>query len=261
MKSQDINRTRLGDILLKKGLITNDQLQFAIDAQKNSPLQLGEILIEKKWVSQWQINRALQVQSKLRNAVLTSILSLSPLALVGCGGASESSPEQNPVPSEQVIGELQGEDGAEEDASVNPIDDSAGSEGVSGGVAVVQDDDAGAGSVDAGSGDDSLGGAEQSNPDQDNDTPQEVSSGAVQFSWAYPTHRTDGSDFEVYQVKNFRIYQVSEEGDVDTVYEVDALDTDYKIEALSQGQYHFSITVVDTEGLESGFSETVSVSI
>ena len=51
-------KTRLGDLLLEKGLITEEQLHLAIQIQKTDQLQLGEILVANGWVTKRQINKA-----------------------------------------------------------------------------------------------------------------------------------------------------------------------------------------------------------
>lgn len=246
MKSQEFRTTRLGDILVKKGLITDQQLQYAIDAQKTSALPIGEILIENNWVTQWQIKRALRVQSKLRNVVLTSLISLSPLALVGCGsGGGGTEANQNSAVAEQTINASQlnadntnssNNDSTEfQTASILSLEESGSSE-TSPEEAIVTVNNV----------------QETIEPEALND---------IQLSWNYPEQRTDGSEFEVFEAQSFKIYRMSDTGEVDSVHQVDGLDTNYKFENLSQGQYHFAITVVDIEGLESELSEAISVSI
>ena len=50
---------RLGDILVRKGLLTEAQLQEAIGVQKNSGKQLGETLVSMKFVTEEQLAEAL----------------------------------------------------------------------------------------------------------------------------------------------------------------------------------------------------------
>jgi len=42
---------RIGTLLVDRGLITNDQLQSAIEVQRATHKQLGEILIEQKIIT------------------------------------------------------------------------------------------------------------------------------------------------------------------------------------------------------------------
>ena len=62
-------------------------------------------------------------------------------------------------------------------------------------------------------------------------------------------------------INSYRIYQLSGEGGVDTVYEIEGVDTEYQINNLSQGDYNFAITTLDEDGLESEYSQTISVSV
>jgi hypothetical protein len=244
MDSQNVSKTRLGDILLKKGLITAEQLQLAIDAQKTSDLPLGEILVANQCLTHGQIKKALKVQSKLRNAVLTSILSFSPLALVGCGGASEIGLDESTQVVEQVV-----------DSSQANADESSENTESSDVITNASSDNNEAG--DQGAIEDQLD--DQSTLVDVVNEPEVLRD--VQLSWAYPSQRTDGSDFEVYEAKTFRIYRIAASGGVDSMQEVDGLETEYKFESLPLGQHYFAITVVDSEGLESDFSETISVTI
>lgn len=44
-------KTRIGELLLKHGIITEAQLQEALDVQKKSQRKLGEILLEKGYLN------------------------------------------------------------------------------------------------------------------------------------------------------------------------------------------------------------------
>ena len=49
-------KLRLGDLLLSRGVITEDQLEYALSEQKKMGLKLGETLIRLGFVNQEQIN-------------------------------------------------------------------------------------------------------------------------------------------------------------------------------------------------------------
>jgi hypothetical protein len=73
--------SRLGQILINKGLINRDQLDTAIQLQLTSQKRLGEILVEQGLLSERQLNKALTKQSNLRlTATLVAAL-LSPFQL------------------------------------------------------------------------------------------------------------------------------------------------------------------------------------
>lgn len=140
-KSQ-ADRTRLGTLLVERHLISEQQLQNAIAEQKASHKQLGEILVESNLVSSRQIRSLLRVQKRLRATILTSVLSVTPLALAGCGGgAGGSSPravESSEVQSQNVVVE-QGQSSPaettlrpESPTESTPSDSSQGEQSVSG---------------------------------------------------------------------------------------------------------------------------------
>lgn len=206
MSSNQRQKTRLGDLLLERGLITEAQLLLAIQEQKTSSLQLGEILVSKGWISKRHIRKTLRIQSKIRNAILTSILSFSPMILVGCGG-SQSQVDSSETVAEQSIATSQGQQNGS-NSTLNVGDGST-----------------------------------------------------IHLSWDYPLERTDGSELEVYEIESFRVYQLDGNGDVGAVHVVDGLETEFDIPGLDDGEYRFAVTVIDTDGLESDYSQVVTVSV
>lgn len=88
------DRTLLGHLLIERNLISREQLDQAIRLQKLTQRQLGQILVEQNLISERQIRRLLRVQKRLRTTLLTSILSLTPFALQGCGGGAAAATEE-----------------------------------------------------------------------------------------------------------------------------------------------------------------------
>ncbi|WP_165668254.1 hypothetical protein [Metapseudomonas otitidis] len=74
--------SRLGQILVNKGLITTQQLDAAIKAQLTSDKRLGEVLIEQGLLSKRQLEKALKRQSNLRLAATLVAALLSPFQMV-----------------------------------------------------------------------------------------------------------------------------------------------------------------------------------
>lgn len=66
-------RKRLGDLLVKQQLLTEDDLQSALEKQKGSGKKIGEILVEEGYLSDDVIARALQMQLGLHVVQLTGI--------------------------------------------------------------------------------------------------------------------------------------------------------------------------------------------
>ncbi len=57
-----MERQRLGDILVARGVVTEEQIQEALELQKQHGKKLGEILIAKRWVSDQDVLAALSGQ-------------------------------------------------------------------------------------------------------------------------------------------------------------------------------------------------------
>lgn len=94
----NIKATRLGDILLEKGLLRDDQLKLAIAEQKRrrttidssdkrmmDATSLGEILIEMGYITRQQLKRGLNWQMYLRK--MTLVMSLVAPMMGAAGGA------------------------------------------------------------------------------------------------------------------------------------------------------------------------------
>lgn len=62
------DKTRLGDLLIHRGYITEAQLQAALEEQENSNLRLGECLIDMGYVSRFDIWWAVKRQMIIRVA-------------------------------------------------------------------------------------------------------------------------------------------------------------------------------------------------
>ena len=77
--TRSTNRSRLGQILIEKKLISQDQLDAAIRAQEQSGRRLGEILADMKLITQAQVRGAVRRQRSLRMAAALATALLGPL--------------------------------------------------------------------------------------------------------------------------------------------------------------------------------------
>lgn len=59
------NKKGLGEILIKAGLITEEQLELALQRQKSSGIKLGELLIAEKTITEKQLVEALEYQLRI----------------------------------------------------------------------------------------------------------------------------------------------------------------------------------------------------
>ena len=83
------HKTRLGDLLVKRGVISPQQLSSALAEQKYSTAPLGEILVQLGYISKRQLTRNLGRQSLLRATALTATILLSPLASTSAVAATQ----------------------------------------------------------------------------------------------------------------------------------------------------------------------------
>lgn len=75
------HRPRLGEILLKRGIITQKQLDVAIREQSQTHEKLGKILFLHGWATTSQLASALRSQHKLLSSATVMLLQASSLAL------------------------------------------------------------------------------------------------------------------------------------------------------------------------------------
>mgnify|MGYP006957516855 FL=1 len=89
MSSQQ--HSRLGQILINKGLINRGQLDAAIQLQLTNQKRLGETLVEQGLLTERQLKKALSKQSNLRLAATLIAALLSPFQI-----ASANAPREQP---------------------------------------------------------------------------------------------------------------------------------------------------------------------
>lgn len=81
------NRMRLGEILIKAGILTEDQLNHGLAKQQHTRAPIGEILIELGYVTEAQIKHALELQYgvksfEFKSRVPTELTRLIPESLI-----------------------------------------------------------------------------------------------------------------------------------------------------------------------------------
>ena len=77
-------RFRLGDLLVQDNLITTEQLEQALAAQRSGGLKLGQVLVDHGWITEAQIAKAVARQLRapfVNNVVSPSLYSPAALAL------------------------------------------------------------------------------------------------------------------------------------------------------------------------------------
>ena len=66
-------RMRLGDLLIKQDVLTEENLKKALELQKGTGKKIGEVLVENGFITEEMIARALQTQLGLKVIQLTGI--------------------------------------------------------------------------------------------------------------------------------------------------------------------------------------------
>lgn len=107
--SDDIQASRLGNILVEKGLIDMQQLREAVTEQRRrrdlldpkdtaalETTSLGEVLIDLGYISRQQLKRGLSWQLYLRK--MTLVMSLCAPLMSWMGGAQAASPANHYIP-------------------------------------------------------------------------------------------------------------------------------------------------------------------
>ena len=64
---------RLGDLLIKQDVLTEENLKKALELQKGTGKKIGEVLVENGFITEEMIARALQTQLGLKVIQLTGI--------------------------------------------------------------------------------------------------------------------------------------------------------------------------------------------
>ena len=67
-------RMRLGDILTKQHIITEDQLKKALELQKGTGKKIGEVFVDSGMITEEMIVRALQMQLGLKVVRLSGVV-------------------------------------------------------------------------------------------------------------------------------------------------------------------------------------------
>ena len=95
-------KSRLGLLLIKKGLINQQQLDDALKAQITSTLRLGEVFIEQGFLTERQLKKALKRQSRHRFIAALIAMILGPMSFGAFANGSSTSQAQDKASSSQV---------------------------------------------------------------------------------------------------------------------------------------------------------------
>jgi len=88
--SKSIQRNRLGELLVRKGIISHNELRHALKEQKNTSRPLGQIFIENSVISPWQLKMLLCRQTVLRGFAAGLLFAASFNSFSGNGAHAET---------------------------------------------------------------------------------------------------------------------------------------------------------------------------
>ncbi|MGM0451118.1 MAG: pilus assembly protein PilB [Pseudomonadota bacterium] len=76
---QQLEKSRLGRLLVNRGYITDAQLQQALEEQRLSGDKLGTVLVHAGWLTERELNRTLRHQNRYRYAAALTAMVVTPL--------------------------------------------------------------------------------------------------------------------------------------------------------------------------------------
>lgn len=86
-------------------------------------------------------------------------------------------------------------------------------------------------------------------------------SGSVTLAWTPPTTRSDGEPISPGEIGGYNVHYGTSSGNYSRKEDVQYPNDQVSINNLKPGTYHFALKVYDTQGLQSGFSEEVVVTV
>lgn len=75
-----LEKSRLGEILVSRGLVSREQLAQALELQRQTGERLGEVMIAQGWLTETQLRRALTRQRSYRYALALTAAITAPFA-------------------------------------------------------------------------------------------------------------------------------------------------------------------------------------
>jgi len=251
--------TRLGDLLVERGVITRVQLAHAVELQEirrqhaiqtNIPngytQQFGELLIELEFINRSQLKSSLNWQKRLRKttAMMVFVAPLLTAACGGGGGGSNPNNTQSPTPSSQAVSsELVVNKPPSSSVTIDPVEDTS-SKSSSSFISSSSLHPALLSSSSSSSHVSSISSVSSE---------ASIVNGAVHFKWIPPNQRENGTFLDIAELGG---YELRYKRKSDPHYKSLIINNSY-IDAYSfenlQGEYEFEIAAFDISGLYSRF--------
>lgn len=253
--------TRLGDILVDRGVITRQQLREAIEIQQarrelleknglaaSTPTPIGELLIELGFINRQQLAQTLSWQQRLRKATLVMSF-VAPLLTAACGGGGGTTTSGGNNKTD--VSSSESSVLVQQPSSQAPLVSSSSS-------SVNQQVSSSASSQPAISSQSSssaisLSSASSSSQSSSSVAPISGIDGPVFMKWSVPSKRENGELLEVDEIGGYELrYKTSNGSDYTTVLIAGGHVDSYYFNHL-EGDLEFEIAAYDTNGLYSRF--------
>ena len=100
--SDATQKSRLGSLLIRKGLLTQSQLDIALKVQLKTQQRLGEVLVEQGLLTKRQLTKALKKQNRTRVVAAFMAMILGPMSFGAFASHSTSSQSDQATASAQA---------------------------------------------------------------------------------------------------------------------------------------------------------------
>lgn len=265
--------TRIGDILIERGIISRPQLLQALDfqqarqlmaagdAKRDSGNELGEILIELGFITREQLKQNLARQSRLRKTTLV-VSFVAPLFTMACGGGGggASTPPAANKPTQSTTSSVMVESSSSVPASSAPPESSESSNSLSSSskaqssarsLAPVQSSAQSSVQTSAPS---PIASSVSSSVQQSSSSVSSAEvNGPVVLYWTAPTRRLNGEQLDITELGGYEVrYKSRDDSKFEYVKIPDAFIDTYYFDHL-EGEYEFEIAAYDVDGLYSNF--------
>lgn len=255
--------TRLGDLLVERGVITREQLAHAVELQElrrqhaiqtNIPngytQQFGELLIELGFINRSQLKSSLSWQKRLRKttAMMVFVAPLLTAACGGGGGGASPSNTQSPTPSSQAVSSGSVVNNSHSSSvTVDPV------EGASSKSSSSIISSSSLGPVLLSSSSSSSSSSSHASSISSVSSGPSIVNGTAYFKWVPPNQRENGTFLDITELGGYelRYKRISDPHYKSLIINNSYIDA-YSIENL-QGEYEFEIAVFDIFGLYSKF--------
>lgn len=248
--------TRLGDLLVERGIITRVQLTHAIELQQvrrqhalaenalnSSTQELGELLIELGFINRSQLKSSLSWQKRLRKTTAVMVF-IAPLLTAACGGGgggggtASNNTQAAPTLNSQTI-------------SSEPVIDKP----VSSSSAIVeQGEEIKPTSSSIGNPLSSVSSSSFSSQSSSASSVPSAINGPVEVYWSPPNQRENGDFLDIAELGGYELrYKRNSDSRYTRIIIEDAYVDAYYFDNL-EGEYEFQIAAFDKHGVYSAFA-------